>query len=1321
MRPPLTSPYPRDSQTRKLRARAFTANDITTSHYTAYNFVPKNLWQQFQRVANVYFLLIGMLQLDVFFPGLSPTHWSTTIAPLAFVLSINAAKEAYDDYFRHRSDAAVNATPCVRILRPKNPPRGGGAPTTTLETVRWKDLRVGDLALVRNNQELPADVVCVQSSDRAGVGFVETANLDGETNLKAKRACAIPGVASGRGSDPDAVILEKALQGAVIQCEAPNNQLYKFEGKWVGLGADGGADGGADLGVSVDNVLLRGSTLRNTDWIAGVVVFTGGDTKLMRNSVRSPRKVSSLERQMNALVLCIGAFQLGVSLLCAALQRRWFLNEQTSEVRHWYLMPSGVWPDVDGAGATDYLTQLVRFLVLLNALIPISLYVTLELVKVMQCGWIGLDRSMYDPVNDVKCGVRTTALNEELGQVGCVLSDKTGTLTQNVMAFVKCSVGGRVYSADDARAERAARTLPSTPTQSSAKSSKKSFADPDGFADLSLDDFDDDDDAERGRHRPHARDVHTIARSVALRAAAGARDPAILAFLRHLAACHTVVPAADDSSLDGSSSALDGSSSDDRGSGAVFGGLRYQASSPDEEALVTGAALLGRRLLSNAAGAVVTESHPPDGSTDDLRTGACGSPGGDFAGVVTERCEVLAVNEFTSARKRMSVVIRDVATGTCVLLLKGADNAVLERLAPPADETAAKNVDAAKAHLDDFAREGLRTLVLAQRVVPPDELGVWLDAYHAAQAALVDREGALADVAELIERDCALVGATAVEDKLQDGVPETIETLRRAGCLVWMLTGDKLETAVSIANTCRLIDAEGELAIVQESDFVGDATTGNGANPRFLRDKAREAMEDAARGCTFGLVIEGGALQHALATDESQSHFLALCRASSGVVCCRVSPIQKARVTTLMKRRGGFVTAGVGDGANDVGMIKAAHIGVGISGREGRAAVLASDYSVGQFRFLANLLLVHGRWSAKRNREVVLYAFYKNYVYAMANVWFGCVSAMSAQPVFTTAAIATFNVLWTSLPTVAFACFDQDVSPATSLAHPELYRETSKYSNARFLLDALAWLVSASWHSLWCLFACLAVLGDPEASTADGKQWDLFAVGIAVFTAAVVACDAKVAIRTNHWTAFNALAVIGSVCAWFPFVELVSDAYVSFGVFASVSGVAEALFPEPRFWLAIVLAVVGAVVPDAVAEVYLRLVAPKDWHILREACDEEAAKKAKKARDRAKAVKKARGGSGPLLPVVVDVSLRESVDDEGAKPTKGSGGASPPRPARTSCTSCVCAEDEWRARRDRRKSRNPSYLEALAAARAAAEVEPDWEVTNAELSDEELV
>ena len=551
---------------------------------------------------------------------------------------------------------------------------------------------------------------------------------------------------------------------------------------------------------------------------------------------------------------------------------------------------------------------------------------------------------MYDPVNDVKCGVRTTALNEELGQVGCVLSDKTGTLTQNVMAFVKCSVGGRVYSADDG-IDGAVHP---------------------GFVDLNLRDGESGVLLDGSSEGCAAAKTHTLAKSSALRAAASARDANVVAFLRHLATCHTVVPAVDEVQ---NNSSDESTAVDDGSSGAVFGGLRYQASSPDEEALVTGAALLGRRLLSNAAGEITCETHPPDGSTDHLVTGGRGNGGDERGGVGLERCEVLAVNEFTSARKRMSVVVRDVHTGVCTLLLKGADNAVLERLAET--DGSGEEIAKVKSHLDEFAREGLRTLVLAQREVPKHELSAWLEAYDEAQAALVDREDALAEVAERIERNCVLVGATAVEDKLQDGVPETIETLRRAGCLVWMLTGDKLETAVSIANTCRLIDADGELAIVQESDFVSQGDTGGKINPYFLRDKSREAVEDAKRGCKFGLVIEGGALQHALSTDESQAQFLALCRASSGVVCCRVSPIQKARVTTLMKKRGGFVTMGVGDGANDVGMIKAAHIGVGISGREGRAAVLASDYSVGQFRFLANLLLVHGRWSAKRNREVV--------------------------------------------------------------------------------------------------------------------------------------------------------------------------------------------------------------------------------------------------------------------------------------------------------------------------------------------------------------
>lgn len=458
----------------------------------------KNLFQQFQRAANVYFLVIGCLQLDVFFPGLSPTHWSTTIGPLLVVLSINAAKEAVDDYGRHKSDAEVNAR-TVEVVRVTPGSSRGDEPTASrrvpdekdqknaiaaspesaiqsiehlnvrFERVKWRDLRVGDVARVRGDAEIPADMLLVASSDPASLAYVETANLDGETNLKVK--CVAPIFAADPldgattfATDPlDAAKLVRALGGARLECEAPNNQLYKFEGKWIAGGreqsrtASRAEVSSREVGLSADNVLLRGSTLRNAKWALGVVIFTGGDTKLMRNATRAPRKTSRLERHMNVLVMCVGAFQTLVGLALAGAQREWLWRENPeaaaggsgtnagANMRHWYLEPSGVWPDVEVADANGFFTQFVRFVVLLNALIPISLYVTLELVKVIQCFLIARDRELYDAENDRRCGVRTTTLNEELGAVSCVLSDKTGTLTRNVMAFVKCSVAGVVY------------------------------------------------------------------------------------------------------------------------------------------------------------------------------------------------------------------------------------------------------------------------------------------------------------------------------------------------------------------------------------------------------------------------------------------------------------------------------------------------------------------------------------------------------------------------------------------------------------------------------------------------------------------------------------------------------------------------------------------------------------------------------------------------------------------------------------------------------------------------------------------------------------
>lgn len=260
-----------------------------------------------------------------------------------------------------------------------------------------------------------------------------------------------------------------------------------------------------------------------------------------------------------------------------------------------------------------------------------------------------------------------------------------------------------------------------------------------------------------------------------------------------------------------------------------------------------------------------------------------------------------------------------------------------------------------------------------------------------------------------------------------------------------------------------------------------------------------------------GLVIEGGVLPHVL-KPTFQEEFLQMCQKCKALVCCRVSPIQKAQVTNLVRKKAKAITLAIGDGANDVGMIQAAHIGVGISGREGRAAVLASDFAMAQFRFLKRLLLVHGRWSFKRNSEVVLYAFYKNFAYCLANVYLNFFFAgFSSQPVYGSALIATYNLFWTSLPTMAFAIFEQDVKPEAMYAAPRLYGETMHANRKRFFKDLTRWLIEGIWHSIVAFVFPLYALQGAEV---HGKMVGIDETGIAIYTAVIILVNLKIAVRT---------------------------------------------------------------------------------------------------------------------------------------------------------------------------------------------------------------
>jgi phospholipid-transporting ATPase len=273
---------------------------------------------------------------------------------------------------------------------------------------------------------------------------------------------------------------------------------------------------------------------------------------------------------------------------------------------------------------------------------------------------------------------------------------------------------------------------------------------------------------------------------------------------------------------------------------------------------------------------------------------------------------------------------------------------------------------------------------------------------------------------------------------LWQDVPETIATLREANMKVWVLTGDKLETAVNIGYASKQLVGGMDIMTISDQATITD-----------VQRKVSEFCGRMDRGTTerhAALVIDGKSLSFAL-DSTVEKDFLNLALSCKSVICCRVSPLQKAEVVTLVRTNvKDSITLAIGDGANDVSMIQAAHIGVGISGREGLQATLASDYAISQFRFLAKLLLVHGAWNYRRLANVILYSFYKNICLYMIEFWFAFLNGFSGQPLFERWTIGLYNILFTLLAPIALGILDQDVSASTRLAQPHLYKTSQQNS-----------------------------------------------------------------------------------------------------------------------------------------------------------------------------------------------------------------------------------------------------------------------------------
>uniref|UniRef100_A0A5F8G2W7 Phospholipid-transporting ATPase n=1 Tax=Monodelphis domestica TaxID=13616 RepID=A0A5F8G2W7_MONDO len=1009
----------------------FPNNRIHTSKYNVLTFLPINLFEQFQRVANAYFLFLLILQL---IPEISSLSWFTTIVPLVLVLTITAVKDATDDYFRHKSDNQVNNRLSEVLINGR------------LQSEKWMNVMAGDIIKLENNQFVAADLLLLSSSEPHGLCYIETAELDGETNLKVRHA--LP-VTSELGTD----ISRLAKFDGVVACEPPNNKLDKFTGdlSWKDN----------KYPLNNEKIILRGCVLRNTSWCFGMVIFAGPDTKLMQNSGKTKFKRTSIDRLMNTLVLWIFGFLVCMGIILAIGNSIW--EHQVGDYFRAFLFQDEV---VKNSIFSGFLT-FWSYIIILNTVVPISLYVSVEVIRLGHSYFINWDRKMYYSKKETLAEARTTTLNEELGQIEYVFSDKTGTLTQNIMTFNKCSINGKTYGKLFSPLKKIFPLLFSY--------NKFQFYD------------------------------HSLVESIKL------GDPKVHEFFRLLALCHTVMP-------------------EEKNEGKLI----YQVQSPDEGALVTAARNFG----------FIFKSRTPETITVE-----------EMGKVVTY--QLLAFLDFNNIRKRMSVI------GT---------NDTFE-----------------------FGGEGLRTLAIAYRDLNEEYFKEWFKLLEEANREFDKRDECIAAAYEEIEKDMMLLGATAIEDKLQDGVIETIASLSLANIKIWVLTGDKQETAMNIGYSCNMLtDDMNEVFIIsghsaaevweelkKAKEILFGRSTGFTNGYAFC-----EKLQELKRGSTveesvtgdYALIINGHSLGHALEANL-QSEFLEIACICKTVICCRVTPLQKAQVVELVKEYRKAVTLAIGDGANDISMIKSAHIGVGISGQEGMQAVLASDYSFAQFRYLQRLLLVHGRWSYFRMCKFLCYFFYKNFAFTLVHFWFGFFCGFSAQTVYDQWFITLFNIVYTSLPILAMGIFDQDVSEQNSMDYPNLYRP----GQLNLLFNKSKFFICIA-HGVYTSFALFFIPYGVFYNLAgeDGKHiadYQSFAVTIA--TSLVIVVSVQIALDTSYWTVINHVFIWGSVATYFSILFTMHSDGI-FDVFPNqfpFVGNARHSLTQKNIWLVILLTTVVSVMP----------------------------------------------------------------------------------------------------------------------------------------------
>nr|KYP53365.1 Putative phospholipid-transporting ATPase 2 [Cajanus cajan] len=969
-------------------------NRISNRKYTVLNFLPKNLWEQFSRFMNQYFLLIACLQL---WPLITPVNPASTWGPLIFIFAVSASKEAWDDYNRYLSDKKANEKEVWVVKKSVY--------------IQAQDIHVGNIVWLRENDEVPCDLVLIGTSDPQGVCYIETAALDGETDLKTR---VIPSACMGI----DVELLHK-IKAGVIECPSPDKDIRRF-----------------DANMRLFPPFIDNDICPQVHVYDVLNSWNRNETKMgMSRGIPEP-KLTAMDAMIDKLTGAIFIFQIVVVLVLGVAGNVW---KDTEAKQQWYVLypHEGPWYEL--------LVIPLRFELLCSIMIPISIKVSLDLVKSLYAKFIDWDHQMIDLETSIPSNATNTAISEDLGQVEYILTDKTGTLTENKMIFRRCCISGNFYGNENG----------------------------DALKDVEL--------------------LNAVS--------SGSSD--VIRFLTVMAICNTVVPML-----------------------SKTGDILYKAQSQDEDALVHAAARL-HMVYFNKSGNIL-----------EIK----------FNSSILQY-EVLETLEFTSERKRMSVVLKDCQNGKILLLSKGADEAIL-----PYARTGQQTRHFIEA-VEQYAHLGLRTLCLAWRELKKDEYREWSLMFKEASSTLVDREWRVAEVCQRVEHDLDILGVTAIEDRLQDGVPETIETLRKAGINFWMLTGDKQNTAIQIALSCNFISPEPKGQLLSIDGKTEDEVC------RSLERVLRTMRITTSEPKDVAFVVDGWALEIALS--HYRKAFTELAVLSRTAICCRVTPSQKAQLVQILKSCD-YRTLAIGDGGNDVRMIQQADIGVGISGREGLQAARAADYSIGKFRFLKRLILVHGRYSYNRTAFLSQYSFYKSLLICFIQIFFSFISGVSGTSLFNSVSLMAYNVFYTSVP-VLVSVLDKDLSEKTVMQHPQILF----YCQAGRLLNPSTF---AGWFGRSLFHAIVVFVISIHAYAYDKSEME--EVSMVALSGCIWLQAFVVTMETNSFTILQHMAIWGNLAAFYV-INWIFSALPSSGMYTIMFR----LCRQPSYWIALFLMVAAGMGP----------------------------------------------------------------------------------------------------------------------------------------------